>query len=79
MLSTFILPIFTLAMSSSDVNKKVAYSIVRHLQSQVSVGALGEDEADGIDGKPLFVRLLCLQHHKIGSSYKFLWLTDDTN
>lgn len=38
-------------MASSDINKKVAYGIARHLQSQVAAGVLNEEEKEGVDSK----------------------------
>ena len=37
-------------MAQSELNKKIAYSIAKHLQSQVSSGTLDEDGKEGVEG-----------------------------
>lgn len=38
-------------MSHSEQNKKVAYNIARHLQSQVTAGVLDEDGKEGVESE----------------------------
>lgn len=38
-------------MSESGQSKRVAYSIARHLQSQVTSGVLDEDGKEGVESK----------------------------
>ena len=38
-------------MSQSEQNRRIAYGICRHFQSQVAAGVLGEDGNAGIESK----------------------------
>ena len=38
-------------MSLGDRDKRIAYSIVRHLQSQISSGSLSQDGKEGVESK----------------------------
>lgn len=38
-------------MSQSAQNQRIAYSIVRHLQSQMSSGVLDEDGKEGVESE----------------------------
>ena len=41
-------------MAVSDQDKRIAYSIMRHLQSQIDSKVLPEDAAEGVAGEKVY-------------------------
>ena len=42
-------------MAASDQDKRIAYGIIRHLQSQIDSKVLSEDAAEGVVGEKVRV------------------------
>ena len=45
-------------MAVSDKDRRIAYGIIRHLQSQVDSKSLPEDAAEGVMGKTNYMYVL---------------------